>query len=153
MQNPVAKLYAILTCKTSHWVIQIGNASFQKQMVQPLDAGRGLTDATLWDAAAEVMAGRVDADLGGYLFKKRLARQGQGKSGGYRTIVGYKKSNSDRIVFLYTFAKNAKDNISSKEEAALSISAERFLLATESQVTAMIESGMIWEVKHNERDS
>jgi hypothetical protein len=31
--------------------------------------------------------GLFDADLGGGLFKKRIARQGQGKSGGFRTLV------------------------------------------------------------------
>jgi hypothetical protein len=41
-------------------------------------------DAALVQAAAEVVAGRVEADLGGGLFKKRLARQGSGKRRGYR---------------------------------------------------------------------
>jgi hypothetical protein len=31
--------------------------------------------------------GLIDADLGGGLIKQRVARSGQGKTGGYRTIV------------------------------------------------------------------
>jgi len=112
--------------------------------------GEGIADSVLRDAAAEIVAGRVDADLGGYLFKKRLARVGQGKSGGYRTIVGYRKAQSDRVVFLYAFAKNAKANISAKEEAALSLAAEAFLAATEPQITALLTDGAIWEVKSDE---
>jgi len=61
---------------------------------------------------------RYDADLGGYLLKKRLARRGSGKRGGYRTIVEYKKQNSERIIFLYAFAKSDRANISGREEAA-----------------------------------
>ena len=96
-------------------------------------------------AAAEIVAGKVDADLGGYLFKKRLARAGKGKSGGYRTIVGYRKAQSDRLIFLY-----AKANISSKEEAALSLNAEAFLAATDQQVSALLANGAIWEVNDDE---
>lgn len=109
-----------------------------------------ITDADLCAAAAEVVAGKVDADLGGYLFKKRLARTGKGKSGGYRTIVGYRKADSDRLVFLYAFAKNAKTNISSREEAALSLAAADFLAATDQQVVALLANGAMWEVKSDE---
>lgn len=79
----------------------------------------GITDFVLLRAADEILDGKVEADLGGGLFKKRLARAGEGKRGGYRTIVGYKRPKSDRIVFLYAFAKNSRGNISGQEEAAL----------------------------------
>ena len=112
--------------------------------------GEGITDTALHKAATEIAAGKVEADLGGCLFKKRLAREGQGKSGGYRTIVGYRKANSNRLIFLYAFPKNAKTNISSKEEAALSISAEGFLAATDQQVSALMTKGTVLEVTNNE---
>lgn len=112
--------------------------------------GEGITDADLYDTAEEMIAGKVEADLGGYLFKKRLARAGGGKRGGYRTIIGYRKANSDRLIFLYAFPKNAKANISSKEEAALSLAAESFLTATDEQVALLLENGAIWEVKRHE---
>ena len=109
-----------------------------------------ISDAALYNTAAEVVAGRYDADLGGYLFKKRLARTGSGKSGGYRTIVGYKKPNSERIIFLYAFAKSDKANISGREEAALSLAAESFLSASDRQVDELLTSGSIGEVQHHE---
>jgi hypothetical protein len=104
----------------------------------------------LYNAAVEIVAGRYDADLGGCLFKKRLARTGSGKRGGYRTIVGYKKPNSERIIFLYAFAKSDRANISGREEAALSLAAESFLAATDRQVDELLTSGSIWEVQHHE---
>jgi hypothetical protein len=76
-------------------------------------------DATLIKTAEEAFAGEVDADLGGYLFKKRVAREDGGKSGGYRTILCFRKSNDSRIFFLHGFPKSNKGNISSKEEKAL----------------------------------
>jgi len=58
-----------------------------------------------------------------YLFKKRLARDARGKRAGYRIIIGYKRPNSERIIFRYAFAKNAKASISDKEREALSLTA------------------------------
>ena len=106
-----------------------------------------LPDALLLRAAKEILDGKVEADLGGGLFKKRLARSGGGKRGGYRTIVGYKKPNSERIIFLYAFAKNRKANMTAEEEAALSIAAESFILASDAQVAALLEEGAILEVQ------
>lgn len=105
-----------------------------------------ISDAVLYWAAEDIVSGRVEANLGGSLFKKRIAKSGEGKSGGYRTIVGYKRPNSERIIFLYAFAKNERANISDKEEAALSIVAEAFISATDKQVRELLKKGTIWEV-------
>lgn len=112
--------------------------------------GEGIPDSALYSAAVEIAEGRYDADLGGCLFKKRLARTGGGKRGGYRTLVGYKRANSERIIFLYAFAKNDKANISDREEAALGLAAESFLSATDGQVNALLANGSIGEVQHHE---
>jgi hypothetical protein len=42
-------------------------------------------------AIDQIEAGIIDADLGGNVIKQRIARPGQGKSGGYRTIIILKK--------------------------------------------------------------
>lgn len=110
----------------------------------------GIADSVLLKAAEEILIGKVEADLGGGLFKKRLARTGGGKRGGYRTIVGYVRPNSERIIFLYAFAKSEKTNISGKEEAALSLVAEAFISATNEQVNQLLSEGSIWEVQDNE---
>lgn len=110
----------------------------------------GIADAALLGAAKEIAAGKVEADLGGCLFKKRLARLGGGKRGGYRTIVGYKTSITERVIFLYAFAKSKKDNISLEEEAALSLAAKAFLSAPDEQIDAYLLKGSIVEVKQDE---
>lgn len=107
----------------------------------------GIGDAGFCAAAAEVAVGKVEADLGGYLFKKRLARAGGGKSGGYRTIIGYRKGDSNRIIFLYAFPKNQRPNITGKEHEALSTAAESFISATDHQIDTLKASGNIYELE------
>jgi hypothetical protein len=77
----------------------------------------GLTDAQLASAAAQVVAGDVDADLGGGVYKQRVARSGGGKSGGFRTLLAFRAGRS--CFFVYGFAKNAKADVTVKELAAL----------------------------------
>ena len=109
-----------------------------------------ISDAVLLNAAEEIASGKVDTDLGGFLFKKRLPRAGTGKRGGYRVVVGYKRPNTERIVFLYAFAKNDKANISAKEEAALSLAVQSFVETTDKQVQELLAIGSIWEVQYHE---
>jgi hypothetical protein len=103
-------------------------------------------DSALLQAATEIVTGQVEADLGGCLFKKRLAREGSGKRRAYRVLIGYKKPNANRIIFLYAFAKNARANISVKEKKVLSLVAEAFIAATDAQVRFLIQEGSLEEV-------
>ncbi len=77
----------------------------------------GLTDSQLVAAAAEVVDGNFDADLGGGVYKQRVARAGGGKSGGFRTLLAFRAGRS--CFFVYGFAKNAKANVTVKELEAL----------------------------------
>lgn len=106
-----------------------------------------IPDAVLYHAAKEIAEGKVEANLGGCLFKKRLPRTGGGKRGGYRVLVGYKRPNTQRIIFLYAFAKNDKTNISDREEAALSCVVESFASAADEQVIELLATHSLWEVQ------
>ena len=68
-----------------------------------------IKDHALLDAIARAEKGLIDADLGSGLLKQRVARAGEGRSGGYRTIIAYRAGGL--AVFLYGFAKNERDNI------------------------------------------
>lgn len=120
--------------------------AFKNKWFQRWARREGISDVALYDAALEILKGNADADLGGYLFKIRLARSGTGKRSGYRIVVGYKKYNSTRIVFLYAFAKNERSNITKNEHDVLKMVAERFVTATDAMVTDLINNGEIWEV-------
>jgi hypothetical protein len=110
-------------------------------------AGESISDPDLCQAAAEAFAGQFDADLGGYLFKQRIARRDGGKSGGYRTILGFRKSDSKRIFFLYGFPKNARANITSRERAALSANATALIEASDEQIEALKAKGAMVEME------
>lgn len=120
---------------------------FKNKAARKWAASESIEDRALWAAAEEIINGQVEADLGGCLYKKRLPRPGKGKSGGYRTLVGYRKGNSDRVVFLYGFPKSKRSNITDKEKAALSLAAESFINATDEQVARLIKDRNMFELE------
>jgi len=69
----------------------------------------GIADEELCEAAAQAERGLIDADLGGGVIKQRLAREGQGKSGGFRSILLFRRGA--KAFFVYGFAKSDGDNI------------------------------------------
>jgi hypothetical protein len=104
-----------------------------------------ITDETLADAIDRAAKGLVDADLGGGLIKQRLARKGQGKSGGFRTLIAFR--SADFSVFLYGFAKSDEANLNEKELAYLREMAADWLAADGAKIRAAIEHGLLTEVK------
>ena len=78
---------------------------------------QGLDDPSLCAAVREIVAGLYDADLGGGLVKKRIARPAKGKSGGFRTLIATNKG--DRWIFVYGFPKSERGNIDKDEAEAL----------------------------------
>ena len=54
--------------------------------------------------------GQIDADLGGWLIKQRVARMGQGKSRGYRTIILYRAGEGKRKNPLMALKSNTECN-------------------------------------------
>ena len=93
--------------------------------------------------------GLIDADLGGFLYKKRVARSGGGKSGGYRTLLSARMG--DRYVFLHGFPKSDKANITQEERKALQFAGKAFLELTREGLSKALESGFLAEV-HCEQD-
>lgn len=108
-----------------------------------------LPDAVLCKPAREVLAGTFgagEADLGAGLFKKRLARLGGGKSGGYRAIVAYQAPRSDRVLVAYAFAKNAASTLTPQGHEALSRVAQAFVATGDKQLAELLASRDVSEV-------
>ena len=110
----------------------------------------GLYPRSLCDAVREMASGLYDADLGGGLFKKRIARPGQGKSGGWRTMVATQQG--DRWFFVYGFPKNARSNIDKDEEVALKRLAAHLLSLSQQAVDEAKSVGELMEVDCNAKD-
>lgn len=104
----------------------------------------GLNDQALRTAVEEMEQGLIDADLGGQVFKKRVALPGRGKSGGARTLVAYRLK--DRAFFVYGFAKNERDNIDEKELKALKQLASIQLKLSQAQLEHALTTGVLIEV-------
>ena len=106
-----------------------------------------ITDAMLCEAVARAQKGIVDADLGGNVLKQRIARKGEGRSGGYRTILLFRIG--ERAIFAYGFAKNAQDNIDKAELEAFRILAAELLEYDEDRIGKALDAGALLEVTCN----
>jgi len=73
----------------------------------------GITDNDLKEIVKQIESGQYYADLGGNVYKMELARKGEGKHGGFRTIVIFK--SKFRTFFVFGFPKSKMGNIEDKE--------------------------------------
>jgi hypothetical protein len=78
---------------------------------------QGLSKEFLCRAVREMRDGLYEAKLGRHLLKKRIARPGGGKSGGFRILVA--TNFGDLWVFLYGFAKSDQENLEPDEVGEL----------------------------------
>jgi hypothetical protein len=104
-----------------------------------------IADASLRAAVLRAERGLVDADLGGNVIKQRVARPGQGRSGGYRVLVAFHAGA--RAVFLYGFAKNERENIDADELATLKEIAAAWLVADDTKIRRAIADGILQEIE------
>lgn len=104
----------------------------------------GINDALLCDAVNRADSGLVDADLGGSVIKQRIPREGQGRSGGYRSIILFRQGN--RAIFAYGFAKNELENIGRPELKAFRKLAKIMLAFDDVELKSALANGTIMEV-------
>ena len=101
-------------------------------------------DSALCDAVHRAEEGLVDADLGGGVIKQRIARPGQGKSGGFRSILLFRQG--ERAFFAYGFAKSDRGNIRKDELKAFRLLAAEMLAMDDKALRAAAANGTIIEV-------
>ena len=104
-----------------------------------------LTDTALSNAMMDAKRGLIDADLGGGVIKQRIARRGDGKSGGFWTIVLFRLQ--ERAVFVYGFETSARDNIQDDELQAFRRLARQMLSYDDTELAAAIKAGVLIEVR------
>ncbi len=106
-----------------------------------------IEDVALCDAVSRAERGLIDADLGGGVIKQRVPRPGQGRSGGFRTIVLYR--TEERAIFVDGFAKSDQDNIDDADLARFRALASEFLGYSTAKTEKLIEAGAWTEVECN----
>lgn len=107
-----------------------------------------IADAALRDAVLRAERGLIDADLGGGVIKQRIARLGQGKSGGYRLLMAYRPR--DRAVFVLGFAKSDRDNITSDELESLKRVAKLWFSFDAEEIDKALTEGVLVEVLYED---
>ena len=72
-----------------------------------------LCDRQLIRVVEEIEQGLIDAHLGYGLYKKRIAKTGMGKRGGFRALLAFRQRQ--RVIFLFGFAKNEQETINNTQ--------------------------------------
>jgi hypothetical protein len=104
-----------------------------------------ISPPVLWDAVIRAEKGLVDADLGGGVIKQRIARTGESKSKGYRSIVLYRQG--DKAFFVYGFSKSDLGNIRDDEQEQFKKAAKLILALSDELIRQLIKNGQFEEVK------
>jgi hypothetical protein len=107
-----------------------------------------ITDFDLWKAAQLANKGVIDADLGGGVIKQRIARAGEGKSGGSRSIILFRKG--DRAVYVYGFEKKDLATIKPDELEAFRELAKVVLGYSKVEIENMVKLGALFKVQEPE---
>lgn len=104
-----------------------------------------ISDESLVEAIERASRGLVDADLGGGLIKQRVARKGQGRSGGHRAMIAFRTEAFS--VFLFGFAKSAQSDLDDRQLKVLRALAASWLSADEESIENAVALGEIVEVR------
>ena len=96
------------------------------------------------EAVNQLEAGQAGVNLGGNVYKVRVARSGEGKSGGYRVIVLFR--SGERTFCVYGFAKSDMNNISEKALKAYKEAAKEFFSLTVEQLDERKKQGKLIEL-------
>ena len=105
----------------------------------------GITDGELREMVNKLEEGQADADLGGGVFKVRVARPGEGKSGGYRVIVFFR--SEERTFYQYAFPKSSRGNINQKELRSYKRMAKIRFAMSDSELAVAINAGEFIEIE------
>jgi hypothetical protein len=103
-----------------------------------------LSEDAVCKAVLELTSGLVHANLGGGVYKQRVARPGQGKSGGFRTIVFFKLGSHAFLIM--GFAKKDRDNVTPSELEALKEFAQEVLGYDDKAIQQAIDRSAFEEV-------
>jgi hypothetical protein len=104
----------------------------------------GITDAELRALVPLLEENKADANLGGDVYKMRVPRPGEGKSGGYRVFVYFR--HGERTIFAHGLEKSVLSNISDKDERRLKNVARVLLAYTEREIVTAIANGELIEI-------
>ena len=107
-----------------------------------------LSDAKLLIAIEDMQNNLSSVNLGGGLYKVRVASENDGKSSAYRTIVVYREN--DIAVIVYGFMKKERESLSSGELKSFKILSKDILKLNDGALVKAIEKNVF--IKIGEED-
>ena len=128
---------------------RVGLQTFKTKAFARFAHREGLEDAALCEAVRRARWGQIDADLGGDVIKQRIGRKGGGRSGGFRTIVLFRRG--ELAFFVYGFAKSDRENLRRNELETFRLLADEYLALDEAGLAAAQAAGAIVEVKYDDQ--
>jgi len=108
----------------------------------------GIADSKLLATVQEIEKGLIDADYGGGLIKKRVARDGGGKSGGYRSIIAYR--SEEKCFFMFCFTKSSRGNLNTNEVAQYKNATGIYFGFSEIEIAVALKKRELVEVAYND---
>ena len=104
-----------------------------------------ITDDELREAVNQLESGQADADLGGGVYKIRVARPGEGKSGGYRVIVFFR--SEERTFYQYAYPKSSRGNIDQGELRFYKKIAKAKFAMSDHELADAVNTGELIEIE------
>jgi hypothetical protein len=101
-------------------------------------------DRKLSEIVTELEEQQFEADLGGGVIKKRLARPGQGKSGGFRLIICFRSES--RTLFIYAYAKSDQSDIGPSDLKTFRAAAHHLFALTDRELDQAVAAGRLLEL-------
>lgn len=132
---PIAPCAIVRSVSTIPGVTRI----FKSKSFERFASANDIEDEDIIEAVERSEKGLIDADLGAGVIKQRLARQGQGKSGGFRVAIFFR--SGDRAVFVHGFAKKDRANLSKREEKQLKALSRVVLNLTAEELHNLVKAG------------
>ena len=121
---------------------------FLNRPFQRFARNEGISDDAVCEAIARAERGLVDADLGGGVIKQRIPRPGEGRSGGFRSVILYQARQ--RSFFVYGFPKNERENITEDDLRGYREFAAQMLVYDEGLLEQAVKDKLWKEVRCDE---
>lgn len=121
---------------------------FKNRWFEKFARKQDIGDQVLREAVERVGRGLIDADLGGGVIKQRVARKGEGSSGGYRTIILFRAE--DRAIFVFGFVKSSQASLTPGDLANFRKIAKPMLALSAAELDEKVASGSLTEVDDDE---
>lgn len=99
-----------------------------------------ISDEDIWD----VLGSQPDANLGGGLYKYRIARHGEGSRGGGRVLIALKVGS--RAILMFAWEKKDMENIKPNELKAYRDLAKIYLGFTDSQMAKLVKDRVLVQI-------